>query len=220
MSRVVVTGHQVNFLPGCSVLAKVRRADHVIWMDAFQYERHGFVNRNRLTFGPQAPWMTVPVNEADTFAPINQVRIADPSGRGREKIARGLLMQFGERAEPYAVELRKPYRMLVALNWQLLQLLVRDLNITTTPHFQSHLEAGEAHATVPVVSDYEPALLPARERLAAMVAEVGGNVWLSGPSGANYLDDKPFTDRGIAIEYFKWGDKPNPSAITLLRDTV
>jgi len=218
VSRVVVTGHQVNFLPGCSVLAKVAEADHVIWMDAFQYERHGFVNRNRLEW-PDGSWMTVPVNEADTFQPINQVRIADNTGRIREKIARGLVMKLGALAEPYAAELRKPYKMLVALNWQLLQLLIGQLGITTAHHFQSHLEAGEAHKVVPIVADYEPALLPARERLAAMVAEIGGNVWLSGPSGATYLDEKPFHDLGIAVEYFDWNGLPNPSAITMLKAT-
>ena len=80
----VCSAHQLNWMPGCSVVERLRRADVVIWLDAAQYVRHSFVNRNRLADGG---WMTIPVDERDTFAPINRVRIADPTGRAREKIA-------------------------------------------------------------------------------------------------------------------------------------
>lgn len=210
---MIVTGHQINFAPGCSVIEKVRAADAVIWMDAMQYERHGFVNRNRLSDGA---WMTVPVNEHDTFAPINRVRIADPTGRIRGKIAKTLEMRFGEAAAPFAAELRKPYKLLVGLNYQLLQRLLDVLAIGTVSHFQTHLDSGHA---VPVVSEREADLEPARERLAAMVEEIGGTVWLSGPSGRNYLDERPFLERGIRVDYFDH-EGPNPCALELLRERV
>src|SRR5438105_10869146 len=106
----VVTGHQLNFLPGVSVINRLAAADIVVWLDCAQYVRHSFVNRNRLSDGQ---WMTVPVNEHDTYAPINRVRIADPTGRAREKIARRLEHEFGEFAAPFAEELRKPYELLI-----------------------------------------------------------------------------------------------------------
>lgn len=212
---MIVTGHQVNFLPGRSVMEKIRAADAVILMDAMQYERKGFVNRNRLSDGA---WMTVPVDEHDTFAPINRVRIADATYRARKKIAKTLRFALGAAGEPYALELLKPYRLLVGLNYQLLRLLMADLGIDTAPHFQSHLDSGHA---VPV-TDYEPSaggLLPARERLAMMVEEIGGTVWLSGPSGSRYLNEEPFHARGIEVRYFDWPEgAPNPSAIETLRE--
>jgi hypothetical protein len=209
---VIVTGHQINFLPGCSVMAKVAAADACIWMDQMQYERHGFVNRNRLSDGA---WMTVPVDEHDTFAPINRVRIADPTGRRREKIARTLEMRFGRLAEPFAAELRRPYRLLVGLNFGLLGHLHDALEIDTAPFFQSHLDAGHP---VPVVGEGED-LVPARERLAEMVAEIGGSVWLSGPSGRNYLDETPFRERGIEVRYFEH-EGPNPCALEIAGDRM
>lgn len=210
---MIVTGHQINFLPGCSVMAKVAAADACIWMDQMQYERHGFVNRNRLSDGC---WMTVPVDEHDTYAPINRVRIADPTGRSREKIARTLEHQLGrELAAPFAAELRRPYKLLVGLNFGLLGHLHETLEIDTTPFFQSHLDAGHP---VPVVGEGEE-IAPARERLADMVAEIGGTVWLSGPSGRNYLDERPFLDRGIEVRYFDHVG-PNPSAVDLLRQRL
>jgi hypothetical protein len=179
-------------------------------MDGMQYERHGFVNRNRLSDGA---WLTVPVCEHDTFAPINRVRIADDTGRAREKIARTLEHRLGASAAPFAAELRKPYGLLVGLNYQLIRRMLDVLGIFTVEHFQSHLDAGHA---VPVVGDDEQQLVPARERLARMVEEIGGTVWLSGPSGRGYLNEKPFNDRDIEVRYFDW-PHPNPSALEALK---
>ena len=66
---------------------------------------------------------------------------------------------------------------------------------------QSHLAAGR----------YDDV----SEGLAAMTAEVGGTVWLSGPSGRNYLDEAPFAARGIEVRYFEHVG-PNPCALELL----
>jgi hypothetical protein len=196
-------------------MEKIGAADAVILMDGMQYVRHGFVNRNRLSDGA---WLTIPVDEHDTFAPINRVRIADPTFHARKKIAKTLRYALGTAGEPYALELLKPYRLLVGLNYQLLRLLMADLGITTAPHFQSHLDSGHA---VPVADSPpdEVDLLPARERLAMMVEEIGGTVWLSGPSGNRYLNEEPFHERGIEVRYFDWPEgTPNPSAIEALRE--
>jgi hypothetical protein len=181
-------------------MSKIAAADAVIWMDVMQYERHGFVNRNRLANGS---WMTIPVAEADTFKPINEVRIADPTGRAREKVARTLehATWLAQRDE-FAAEIRKPYRLLAGLNERLLAMLMWHLEIDTAQHSQSRLESGSYGDT--------------SEGLAEMVAEVGGTVWLSGSSGRRYLDEAPFAARGIEVRYWQH-DGPNPCALELLR---
>lgn len=195
---VIVTGHQLNFLPGVSVIEKIAAADVCVWMDEMQYERHGWVNRNRLADGTM---LTIPVAEHDTFAPINRVKIADPTGRARTKIARTLEHRFGDEAADLAAELRRPYRLLAGLNARLLRLLLDALEIRVEEHFQSHLGSGRYEAT--------------SEGLAEMVAEVGGTVWLSGPSGRNYLDETPFSDRGIEVRYYEHVRPTNPSSVEL-----
>lgn len=192
------------------MIEKIRSADAVIFMDAMQFRRHAFVNRNRWSDGS---WMTVPVNEHDTYAPINKVRIADGTWRARKKIAKSITLRLGEeKAAPYVRELMRPFRLLVGLNFRLLCLLLADLEVTTEQFLQSHLDAGHA---VPIWSEDEDELLPARERLAMMVEEIGGSVWLSGPTGKRYLDEAPFRERGIEVRYTE-GMGLNPSAIELL----
>lgn len=197
---MIVTGHQLNFLPGLSVIEKIRASEACVWMDEMQYARHGFVNRNRLADGTL---LTIPVAEHDTFEPINRVRIADPTGRARRKVARTLENRLGETAAPFAAEILRPYQLLAGMNARLLRLLLDALNIDVEEHHQSHLGSGRYEAT--------------SQGLAEMVAEIGGTVWLSGPSGRNYLDEKPFTERDIEVRYFDWAGPSNHTALELVR---
>lgn len=210
---MVVSAHQLNFLPGVSVIERCRRADAVIWLDRAQYARHSFVNRNRLTDGA---WMTVPVNEHDTFAPIDEVRIADPGGRKREKIARHLEHHLGALAAPFAVELRRRYELLAGLNHALIVRLFDALGIRVEHHFQSMLDPLHA---VPAWSNDDDDLAPIRERFAEMAAQLGADVWLSGPS-RHYGAPEAFARHGIRIDHFDDFTGPNPSALELLRERV
>ena len=200
---MIVTGHTPNFLPGASVIRKVMSADAVIWMDLMQYERHGFCNRNRFSDGA---WLTVPVNVTDDRKSFNEVRIADPSGFARRKIARTLRLRLGAAGDAFGAHLKREYGLLVGLNMGLLDLclsagsLIYDAQ-RPREHMQSHLAAGR----------YDDV----SEGLAAMTAELGGTVWLSGPSGRNYLDEAPFAARGIEVRYFEHSG-PNPCALELL----
>jgi hypothetical protein len=209
---MIVSAHQLNFLPGCSVIERLRRADAVIWLDAAQYVRHSFVNRNRLADGA---WMTIPVDEHDTFAPINRVRIADPTGRAREKIARRLEHELGDAAAPFAHELRRPYEMLAGLNYALIQRLFQALDIHVDQTFQSLLDP---HHAIPVWTEDDSEMPPVKERFADMAAQLGATVWLSGPS-RHFGEEWRFAARGIAVQTYQH-EGPNPSALELLRDRV
>lgn len=215
MTEIVATGHQVNFLVGASVVRKIEAADVFIACDEFQYVRHGWVNRNRLADGT---WVIVPVNEHDTFAPINRVRLAENPVRWREKLARTLEHKFGETAAGYAHDIRRPWRLLSGLNVALFRRLLSDLGIHREWVFQSHLESGRHWG--PVVGDDPWDLTPVSEKLAAMTAEVGANVWLSGPSGRNYLDERPFAERGIEVRYFDFEEPTNPCSLEMVKERV
>jgi hypothetical protein len=211
---IVVTAHQLNFLHGVSVIERVRRADIVIWLDETQYEDRAWVNRNRLANGAT---MTIPVSRHDHFAPINRVRIADPTFRAREKAARTLELALGQDAAPFATELRRPYELLAGLNQALVEQLLRALDITVLQRFQSHLDRTHA---LPVVSDDEDALEPVRARFAAMAAQLGATVWLAGPGG-HHCGEQVFAEHGIRVETFEWDKtRSNPSAVELLRAGV
>lgn len=193
-----VAAHQPNFLPGESVITKVEESDAVIWLDEVQYTKGGWSNRNRM---PDGSWLTVPVDRETDMAAFNRVRLSEHGG-WRRKAVLTLAQHYGpEIASWLSVELGRPYRSLVGLNLALLRQVCRLREISTPWHFQSHLDGGHA---VTAVSDNAIELLPISERLAMMVSELGGDVYVSGPSGRNYLNEIPFHQRGIDVEYYHW----------------
>lgn len=209
----VVTGHQLrpNLAPGASVMEKIRSADLCILCDEFQFVRHGWVNRNRLADGT---WLVVPFDSRDRYAPINRVRIG-ADARWRSKLTRTLRMRFGGLAEPWVEEIDRPWRLLVGLNMALLGVLGEQLDLDTPAVLQSHLESGKCWG--PMDTDDPDELTDVSKRLARMTAEVGGTVWLSGPSGRGYLDERPFERLGIEVRYFDHRG-PNPCAFEQVRD--
>jgi WbqC-like protein family len=203
---MIVTAHQPNFIPGLSVIEKVCEADAVIWLDEAQYSHGGWTNRNRM---PDRSWLTVPVERETDMAPLNRVRISE-TGCWRGKHAATLERFYGGAAEPLTAEIVCPYRLLVGLNLALLRVLLEGSD--TVWHFQSHLDGGRATAAVSMDPDE---LQPISARLALMVAELGGDVYLSGATGRNYLDERPFHDLGITVDYFDWRGRNHCSACLL-----
>lgn len=212
--HLVVTAHQPNFLPGASVIRKVEQADAVIWLDEVQYSHGGWSNRNRM---PDGSWLTIPVDRTTDMAAFNRVRVSG-HGNWRGKAVATIDQHYTKYplVQQIVDELWRPYGLLVGLNLALLRVLVDELEIATPWHFQSHLDGG--HAVV-AVSESRAELAPISERLAMMVAEVGGSVYLSGPSGRNYLDERPFAERGIAVDYFSW-DGRNDCSLALAVEMV
>ena len=205
-----VTFHQPNFCPGASVVSKVLACDAVVWMDTVQWTKGGFTNRNRL---PDGSWVTVPVAHGSSFAPINRVRVGEPRGGWRDRVCGQLRGAWpGGVTEQVCREVMRGYPLLVGLNAAILRVLLDALDYRGEQHWQSHLD--DAHA-VQAVSEQRAQLAPISERIASMVAALGGGVYVSGPSGRNYLDESPFHERGIAVDYWEHRG-PNPCALELV----
>jgi hypothetical protein len=205
----VVAAHQLNFLPGASVMTKIQAADIVVWEDELEFTR-GYEHRNRL---PDGRWLTVPVEYGSVGEPLNRVRIAPRAddGKGwRQPMAAKIARAWPGRAgDAVAREILVPHRQLLGLNQALMEILFRELRIFTSQRFQSLLAAGHEY----------PGAVFNSERLAEMVVEVGGTVYLSGPSGRKYIDEAPFAARGVEVRYWQH-EGPNPCALELLEQAV
>ena len=188
------------------MIEKVRSADAVIWLDTVQYSHGGWSNRNRM---PDGSWLTVPIDRSTNMAPFNQVQISGVARWRREHCAT-LRQHYGSAADEICSEISRPFGLLVGLSLACLQILLEGCN--TSFHFQSHLDGGRA---VVAVSDHRDELAPICDRLAVMVAELGGTTYLSGPSGRRYLNERPFHERGIAVEYYHW-EGPNDCSVKIL----
>lgn len=212
---MIVSAHQPNFLPGASVLTKAAASDAVIWVDEVQFSHFSFTARNRM---PDGSWLSLPVKSKTRMGAINRVEL-DRTARRLEKVARTLEHCYAGAAERYAAEVRRPYGLLVGLNTQLLRLLCEDLEIGAQWHWQSQLLAGRPLEHI--VDDRPESGLRRQisSQLARMCAEVGGDIYLSGPSGMNYLDEEPFRELEIEVRYWRH-EGANPCGLQLVRDRM
>src|SRR5574337_327394 len=209
---MIVTAHQPNLLFAASIVSKIRASDAVILLDEVQFTKGGWTNRQKL---PDGSWLTVPVERHCAFQPINRVRIGQTAWRGG--VIRDLWRWWPcALTERVIEEVARPYRLLAGLNVAVLRHVLGEFAPDVVWAFQSHLDGGHA---VGAVSDDRETLRPISERLAMMVAELGGTTYLSGPSGRAYLSEEPFAARGLAVEY--WGHSgPNPCALQLVHQGV
>ncbi len=206
---MIVTAHQPNFLLPASVTSKIEASDAIVWLDTVQYTKGGFTNRQRTSTG----WVTAPVAHGSSFAPINKVRIGRPQGEWRNHACTQLFAEWpSEVTEKVCAQIKRGYPLLVGLNAAIITTLLGEIGYQGEQHWQSHLDEGHA---VMAVSEDAFQLEPISVRLARMVEAVGGTSYLSGPSGRNYLDESPFAERGIRVDYWHH-DGPNPCVLAHL----
>ena len=58
---MILTAHQPAYLPWLGYFEKIMRSDVYIYMDAVQFERASFINRNKIKTSNGPIWLTVPV---------------------------------------------------------------------------------------------------------------------------------------------------------------
>ena len=215
---VVVSIHQPNFLPYLGFFDKMKQSDIFVIYDDAQFNKEDFQHRNRIRIYHGWKYLTVPVEKK--HIPIRDIRIRN------ELMVKGIKwqeMHFKDIRDNYkgaphytqyedhieAIYTDK-YDKLIDLNMNIINVLKGAFSIKTKIVFTSEL-GFTSRST---------------ERLVDVTEALGGDVYLSGSSGRNYLDVSIFEGRGIRVEFqdFKHpvykqryeGFIPNLSAIDAL----
>lgn len=192
---MIVTSHVPGYLPGVSVMAKVARADAVVWLDDVRFTTPGYTNRNQLADGT---WLTVPVERESHRSLVREVTIA--AGDWANDHLWKLRQHFLEAPhfEPallglLATRLAREGEPLVDLNLELISFISTILGLPAQQFRQSDYPSGGGSLS---------------SKLIRMVKAVGGTAYLSGPT--NSLDPDLFAAEGIELLYFRYaGDNPS-----------
>jgi hypothetical protein len=215
---MLIAIHQPNYLPYLGFFDKMKQSDIFVVYDDAQFNKEDFQHRNRIRIYHGWKYLTVPVERKRI--PIRDIKIRN------EFMIKGITWQEAHLKEirdnyndtPYyaphedyleAIYITK-YDKLIDLNMNIIHFLKDAFDIKTKIIFASEL--GFASRST--------------ERLIDITEALGGNVYLSGPAGRNYLDVSLFERRGIDVEFqdFKHpaykqhyeGFIPNMSAIDAL----
>jgi hypothetical protein len=210
-----LAAHQPQYLPWLGFFDKMDRADVFVLLDAVQYEKNEWQNRNRIRTAAGWQWLTVPVHVRFPMT-LREVAI-DESGAWRRKHREALRIHYARASHRGAVlpaldaVLQEPCQGLADLNTRTVKALAEILEVRTRVLLASSLEG------VPEGAD---------ERLIALCRRLGCSTYLAGGGGRDYMDLEAFRRSGIQVEFQKFrhpvypqaypGFEPNLSAVDFL----
>jgi hypothetical protein len=187
---------QPSYLPWRGYFHLIERADVFVFYDDVQFDKHGWRNRNRIKTANGPTWLTIPVakkgNVTEGLA-INEVVISDERRWPAKHLA--TIRQAYARA-PYLAE----YDGLLDEFFTDVPRSLADFTIETTVRLARELGLERTFvrsSELGVTGDQT-------ERLVRIVQHLGATEYLSGPSAKDYLDERQFSDAGIALEYMAY----------------
>jgi len=199
---VIVTIHQPEHLPWLGFFDKLLAADVFVCLDVVQYRKNYFQNRNRILTRSGPTWLTVPVRtRGHTSSTLRDMAIAE-DGRWAKKYWQTLAQSYGKHPffERYRGQLEEiltcPWAGLVELNLALIRFFLEALGIERQLILASDLGVSGKASTL----------------LLAICQRLGASVYVSGPSGTDYLDESLFTQAGIGVRYHDFKHPVYPQA--------
>lgn len=182
--------HQPNYVPWAGYFYKIAQCDHFVFLDDAQYTKNSFINRNRIKTPQGEHWLTIPVS-----VNLGQLICEVPVKSGwAEKHIKTLHQNYAKTPgykiyiDGIAEILRAEHANLAELNIALVGHLCELLGITT-PYVRSSALGIDGNSD---------------ERLAAITAHLGGDIYLSGFGGANYQLEQTFAARNIGLETYRF----------------
>jgi len=188
---MIIGIHQPEHLPWNGFFDKVDQSDIFVLLDNVPFEKNYFQNRNRIRTRDGWAWLTVPVYTSGRFSQlINEVEIIKNSN-WRKKHWKTLFYSYKnapywERCAEFFKSLyQKEWHYLVDLNETIIRFIIGELGIKVKLVKASELNVSGRST----------------ELLLNICKELGADVYLSGKSGREYLDEHRFKDEKIEVMY-------------------
>jgi hypothetical protein len=209
----IVGIHQPNYLPYLGFFDKMKKSDIFVIYDDAQFNSRDFQQRNRIRTSKGWQWLTVPVEKK--AIPIKEIMIknnVDWSSVHFTAIRANYLKT--PYYSIYENEIRriykKRYEKLIDLNMILIHFFMKKFDINVELMLSSEFWFTSKST----------------ERLVEIVEALGGDIYLSGAKGRDYMDMSLFEKKGVMVEFQDFthpvykqryeGFVPNMSAIDTL----
>ena len=189
---LIVSVHQPNFAPWLGFFDKMVHSDVMVLLDTVQFVKRGYQNRTRVK-GPGGPqWLTVPVISKGRYDQLTRDVEIDETRDWRTaqpRTLRGLLARAPHRDEVLAM-VEPLYAdgtlsRLADFATALLGEVVTRLGISTRLVLASDLDAASSSSRL----------------MLDLTRAVGGDAYLSGPTGREYLEPAMFDEAGVELRY-------------------
>ena len=189
---MIVSVHQPNFAPWLGFFDKMLRSDVMVLLDSVQFIKRGYQNRTQIKGANGPQWLTVPVISKGRYHQITKDVEIDES-RGWRSVHLRTLQSVLAKAPHFdeVLEFLTPIyadediHNLADFNTALIRGVVERLGITTRLVPASTLDCPGSSSRL----------------MLNLTKAVGGDTYLSGPSGRNYLEPETFPAEGVTLRY-------------------
>lgn len=208
---MILSGHAPSYLPWLGQFEKIARSDVYVLHDTAQYEKKGFMNRNRIKTPQGSMWLTVPVDlDGYLVKELRRIEVQERLGwRGRhwQSICYNYSRApyFDRYSGPLEAVYARPWRTLVELNVALLRLVMAELGITTPLVRTSELSGLEG-----AKSDF----------VLSVCRRLGADTYYCGLHGREYLREEDFRAHGIAVVYQRFQHPTYPQRFGEFRPSM
>jgi hypothetical protein len=189
---MIATVHQPEHLPWLGFFHKMSLADVMVLLDTTQFAKDDFQNRNRIKTQRGPVWLTVPVyKKGRSEQQILEVEICNERNwrnRTWSQIEQGYRNApcFDAHRDFFRELYREEWTRLVDLNVRVIEYLAEQLGLEGRLLRASELGIQERGGT---------------EVNLAICRKLGAGTYLSGRMGRDYLDEEPFAEAGLAVQY-------------------
>jgi hypothetical protein len=217
---MIVSVNQPAYLPWLGYFHRIAISDAHIVLDAVQFEKNGFTNRNKVRTHEGWCWLSVPVKTAGRFQelPISGLEIANEKAWAAKHWA---TLRFNYSKAPFFDQHARFFETVYARQWHKLSDLAREI----TEYLLSAFNIG---TKLRLSSDMK--VFGKKDELVLnLCRQLGATVYLSGQLGKNYLREELFREQGITVRYHNYqhptyrqvypGFEPYTAAIDLLFNT-
>ena len=188
---MIIAVHQPEYLPWPGFFSKMKLVDKFVFLDNVQFEKNNVQNRNILENRNIPIWYTLPIHKFKSNTLISQIKI-NRSERIFETQLRNFQYNYSNDSQVFSAVckiLENSALNLVDNNLKLIEVSLTALGITTKTSLASSIDALTADPT---------------NRIIEIVKSVGGNAYLTGPSGSKYLNERAFELNGIKVYNFNY----------------
>ena len=192
MKKIVVI--QSNYIPWKGYFDLIASADEFIILDEVQFTKRDWRNRNQIKTPNGLLWLTIPtITKGKFFQKISETQIADTEW----EINHWKTIQHNYKKAPYFTEIAKWLEPLYIdnkiinlslLNQKFISEICNYLNISTQISASSEYTLDDDKSA----------------RLAHLTLQASGNIYVSGPSAKNYIDENIFKKNNIQLDWFDY----------------
>ena len=192
---------QSNYIPWKGYFDLIAAVDEFIIYDDVQFTKNDWRNRNKIKTQSGLKWISVPVGQ-DISRKIQDVEIKDRHWQTKHWSSIAHAYKRANYFDTIANDLEplyldREYSHLSVLNRTLIEFVCAKLCIQTK---------------ISNSSDYD-LVVGKTDRLISLCEQVGADIYVSGPSGRNYLNEAAFLNAGILVKWFEYEGYPEYSQL-------